>query len=127
MGKAAVARCEEEYSNALAHVETQLAHCRASEVMARDAAIRARNAEDRAAALSREEAEKAEICHSTPAKLERLHAHHEELEQRKALLMHDTGQVNLEARQSRRHSQPCKPWQQSTQSFLNSSRHSHLN
>jgi len=102
--KTAVARCEEEYRDALAHVETQLAQCRASEVMAREAVIRARDAEDCAAALSREEAERAEICHTVPAKLERLHSHLEELERRKAVLMHDTGQVNLEKdHEERRH------------------------
>jgi len=118
--KAAVARCEEEYRNALADVEMQLAQCRASEAMAREAAVRARDAEDRAVALSREEVEKAEICHSVPAKLERLSSHQEELERRKAVLLQDTGQAILEAdheehgmryltRQSRRHNQPCKP------------------
>jgi len=102
--KAAVARCEEEYRDALANVESQLAQCRASEVTARDAASRARDAEDRAAALSREEAERAEICHSVPAKLEQLRSHLEEFERRKAVLMHETGQVNLETdHEERRH------------------------
>lgn len=93
---AAVSMEEERSREAAEAAEVQLAHLRAAESTVSEATQRSQEAESHAATLAKEEAEKAEMCHSAPAQLERLQARLADVERQRGGSLQEASEVSGE-------------------------------